>query len=135
MARAHPGDNLSWGPINAVNRVSLQRQRAFAPTQSPPSGWLCNDRIIFFTKIEVDAGATDTDQTLFIEYKFDAHNNGQQGVGYSDILAAGISAVNFPPPSQTGESGNIGLDGTETATLVSEAFAPAGTTFGHPGCG
>ncbi|HSP56448.1 MAG TPA: hypothetical protein VLS25_12775, partial [Dehalococcoidia bacterium] len=90
----------------------------------------CNDRIIFFTQIAVDANATDTNQTIFLEYDFDAVNNGQQGVGYSDILAVGISQVNFPPPSQTSEAGNIGLDGNETATLVSQAFEPNGSVFG-----
>lgn len=90
----------------------------------------CEDRVVFFTQVAVDSRATDTNQTIFIVYDFDAQNGGQEGVGYSDVLDVGISQVNFPTPSQTGESGNMNLDGNETASLVSKTFAPAGTTFG-----
>jgi len=83
--------------------------------------FLCEDRIIFFTQITVD-GDGDSDQTIFIRYDFDAVNGGQEGAGYSDVLTAGISFVDFPSPSQTKEDGNIGLDGTESVSLVSEAF-------------
>ncbi len=89
----------------------------------------CGDRVVFFTQVSVDAGG-DNDQTIFVVYDFDAENNGQQGVGYEQVLADGISGVDFPPPSQSSESGNIGLDGTETVTKVSESYSPAGTTFG-----
>jgi hypothetical protein len=92
----------------------------------------CGDRVVFFTQVVVDSSATDTNQTIFIQYDFSAVNVGQQGVGYSDILAAGISDTGFPPASQSGESGNINLDGNEAVTLVSESFRPAGSTFGAP---
>jgi hypothetical protein len=90
----------------------------------------CGDRVIFFTQVVVDDAATDTNQTIFINYDFDAQNGGQVGVGYSDVLDVGISLIDFPSPSQTGESGNVNLDGNESASLVSESFRPAGTTFG-----
>ncbi|UCH86848.1 MAG: hypothetical protein JSU97_00005, partial [Dehalococcoidia bacterium] len=96
------------------------------------SDFACGDRIVFFTAVTVDASATDTDQTIFLVYHFDAHNNGQQGVGYEEVLDVGISAVDFPPPSQTGDDGNIGLDGGETVTLVSQQYLPVGSVFGDP---
>ncbi|GAI91678.1 unnamed protein product, partial [marine sediment metagenome] len=93
--------------------------------------WECDDRIVFFTRVAVHADATGT-KTIFIVYHFDAHNGGQQGVGYEYVVDAGISAVNFPPPSQTGDDGNVGLDGNETVTKISEGYLPSGSTFGDP---
>ena len=80
----------------------------------------------------VAAQATDTNQTIFIVYDFDAENAGEAGAGYEEVLATGISAVDFPPPSQTGDDGNIGLDGNETVTKISESYRPAGSIFGDP---
>src|SRR3972149_4834024 len=41
----------------------------------------CNDRIIFFTEIVVDdPPAGEYYQDIFLEFDFDAENNGQQGV-------------------------------------------------------
>jgi hypothetical protein len=89
----------------------------------------CGDRIVFFT--EVTVGGTSSGQTIFLEYDFDAENNGQIGVGYSDILNVGVSDMTAPfAAQQSGEEGNIGLDGDETATLIQEFFEPAGSTFG-----
>ena len=48
----------------------------------------CEDRIVFFTEIVVDeADGVASDRDIFLVYHFDAINNGQQGVGYSDVLA------------------------------------------------
>ena len=89
----------------------------------------CGNRVVFFTRVSVDAGGED-DQTIFVIYDFDAENNGQQGVGYEEVVAVGLSGVDFPPPSQSLEDGNVVLDGTETVTKVSESYTPVGTTFG-----
>jgi outer membrane biosynthesis protein TonB len=91
----------------------------------------CGDRVIFLTQVVVDEAAVDTGQAIFIRYDFAAQNVGQVGVGYSDTLVAGISLVDFPT-GQTSESGNVGLDGDETAVLVAESILPAGSVFGAP---
>ncbi len=93
----------------------------------------CSDRIILFTRVTVDPGGTDNDQTIFLTYHFDAVNNGQPGVGYSDVLSVGISDLGFPPASQSADTGNIGIAGagdTETVSLEREQFLPSGSTFG-----
>ena len=89
----------------------------------------CGDTIIYFTRVTVDAAAA-AGQTIFLTLQFDAVNNGQHGVGYSDVRAVGISSVDFA--NQTTETGNLGLDGAETVTAVpgSERFLPVGSTFG-----
>jgi hypothetical protein len=92
--------------------------------------WQCGDTIIFFTQVVVDPSATDTNQTIDITYRFDAHEGGSPlnpKVGYTDILAAGISKVNFPS-SQTQETGNINLDANESVALTSESVV--GGTLG-----
>src|SRR5581483_6432064 len=84
----------------------------------------CGDTIVFFTQVTVDAGATGT-QAIDLTYDFDAQNNGQVGVGYAEIVAAGISNVDFA--GQTQESGN-NLSGNESVTLTSQTYSPGGET-------
>ncbi len=88
--------------------------------------FMCGDTIVFFTEVTVDDGADGT-QSIDISYDFDAQNNGQQGVGYREIVAVGISNVDFAGQAQ--ESGNI-LSGNETVTKVAgtELYAPGGAT-------
>ena len=80
-------------------------------------------------KVKVTATGT---QSIDLNYVFDAEPSGQPGAGYSDIIAVGISNEGVFASTQTSETGDIGLDGTETATLVagSERFVPTGSTFG-----
>ena len=91
----------------------------------------CEDRIAFYTAISVDESATEEDQALSITYHFDARNNGQEAVGYREIVAVGISFVDFAG-SQTEERGHASLDGDETATLVSQQYVtkPGGDPSG-----
>ena len=90
----------------------------------------CDDRIIFFTQIGVADGAA-SDQDIFLVYHFDAVNNGQQGVGYSEVLDVGVSAVDFPA-GQVADDGNVGLSGGETAILQTPVanYLPPGSSFG-----
>ena len=85
----------------------------------------CDDTIVFFTEVTVDGGASGT-QSIDITYDLDAQNNGQKGVGYKDVVAVGISNVDFA--GQTTETGN-NLSGNETVTMVagSELYQPGGT--------
>jgi len=85
----------------------------------------CGDTIVFFTEITVQDDASGT-QSIDLTYDFDAQNNGQTGVGYSEIVAAGISNLDFA--GQTQESGNVNLDGNESVTLVSQTYEPSGNT-------
>ncbi|KKL83309.1 hypothetical protein LCGC14_1976070, partial [marine sediment metagenome] len=97
----------------------------------------CGDRIIFFTRVTVDSGASDTDQTIVLTYHFDARNNGQQAVGYSEVLDVGRSAIDFG--GQTGDDGNMNLDGNEGVSLLSQQYLnkpqnqPTGTVPGDFG--
>jgi hypothetical protein len=134
FAAAEPTTYFHQGP-NEGNETALNAlqyangSNTFAVESLEPDDFECGDRIIFYTRIAVDSGATDANQSIDIKYIFDAEPTGQPGVGYSDILAVGISRVNFPA-SQSIETGNLNLDTTETATLVSEQFSPGGSTFG-----
>jgi hypothetical protein len=89
----------------------------------------CGERVVYFTRVTTEPAAAD-DQTIFVTMQFDAVNNGQQGAGYDDVVAVGISSVDFA--GQTQETGNVNLDGTETVSAVpgSERFLPVGSTFG-----
>ncbi|MCH8025992.1 MAG: hypothetical protein IH866_04275, partial [Chloroflexi bacterium] len=92
----------------------------------------CGDTIVFFTEITVDGGATGS-QTASLTYEFDAVNNGQQGVGYSDVVAVGLSAEDPPFAVQTNESGHS-KNGNESATLASgPTFFPGGGSIWIPG--
>jgi hypothetical protein len=99
----------------------------------------CSDRVIFFTQVTVDDRASGT-QSIDLHYDFAAKNNGQQGVGYSDVEDVGISGPSGSPAfgdfagQQTQETGNIGLDGPETATLqAGPTFFPGNTSSWNPG--
>ena len=105
-------------------------------TSLEPGDFQCGDRVIFFTKVRVGSGASGT-QSIDIHYSWDAEPTGQPGVGYSDIIAVGISNVDAPTgapfaSAQASETGNINLDGNEDAFLVpgSEQFGPSGSAFG-----
>jgi hypothetical protein len=121
------------GEGNEISASSLQydsRSVGEAIVESLEVGdFSCGDIIVFFTEVTVDSGATGT-QSVDINYDFDAEPTGQPGAGYSDIVAVGISNVDFA--GQTSETGNENLDGNETASLVagSERFTPTGSTFG-----
>ncbi len=91
----------------------------------------CGDTIVFFTEIEVDSGASGS-QTIDLHYVFDALNNGQHGVGYSDIVAAGLSAEGVFAAGQTTENGHS-KDGDETAFLVAPPTFDGGPGPWDPG--
>ena len=61
------------------------------------------------------------DSDITLTYHFDARNNGQQAVGYREVVAAGISMVDFAG-TQTQEAGNHQLDNNESVTLVSQQY-------------
>jgi hypothetical protein len=82
----------------------------------------CGDRVVFFTEVTVDDGASGP-QSAELNYEFEAQNHGQAGVGYSQVLAAGISNVDFA--GQTQEAGNV-LSGNESVSLISQSFDPSG---------
>jgi len=82
----------------------------------------CGDRVIFFTEVTTDEGA-DGAQSIDLHYNFDARNNGQQGVGYRQVLATGLSNVDFA--GQTQETGNE-LSGNESVSLISQVYSPSG---------
>jgi hypothetical protein len=79
----------------------------------------CQDTIVFFTQVVVDAGATGT-QAIDLHYDFDAQNNGQAGVGYKQVVAAGVSNVDFA--GQTQETGNHDTGSAATASLTSQSY-------------
>ena len=76
----------------------------------------CGDLVVFFTQVVVDAGATATG-SIDIDYAFGAETTGQPGIGFDDIVSVGVN---------TGDSGNVGLEGTETATLIAEGTGSIG---------
>jgi len=98
----------------------------------------CEDRIVFYTAISVDDDARNAGSDITLTYHFDARNNGQQAVGYREVVAAGISFEDFAG-TQTQESGNHGLDHNESVTLVSQQYVkkphptPSGTVPGDFG--
>ena len=110
------GLTLSCSPLTTVESLE-------------PADYQCGDRVIFFTKVRVDSEAVGS-QSIDINYVFDAAPTGQPGVGYSDIIQVGISNEGVFAPTQASEPASINLDGDETATLISEAFSPGGSTFG-----
>ena len=89
----------------------------------------CQDTIVFFTQVTVDSGATGT-QAIDLHYDFDAQNNGQAGVGYKQVVAAGVSNVDFA--GQTQETGNHDTGTAATATLTSQSYdtGTVPTSFG-----
>jgi hypothetical protein len=81
----------------------------------------CEDRIVFFTEISVDETANEDGQEILLTYHFDSRNNGQEAVGYREVVAVGVSGQDFAG-SQTAEDGHVSLDGDETAALVNEQY-------------
>jgi uncharacterized repeat protein (TIGR01451 family) len=75
----------------------------------------CGDLVVFF--VEVVVGGTGDAGTLELDMSFGAETTGQPGVGFTDIVSASIN---------TGDEGNVGLEGTETATLGTVTHDTAG---------
>ena len=75
----------------------------------------CGDLVVFF--VEVVVGGTGDAGTLQLDMSFGAETTGQPGVGFTDIVSASINA---------GDDGNVGLEGTETATLGTVTHDTAG---------
>lgn len=128
-----PSEGSEIGPAEPVDLAFDDRTiNDDVVEQLEAEDFICGDRIVFFTEVAVDPEGDD-DQTVFLEYDFDAENGGQVGVGYSEVLNAGISGVTPPfNTQQSGEDGNVSLDGTETAILVDELYEPVGAIFGDP---
>ncbi len=76
----------------------------------------CGDLVVFFTQVVVDNGATGTG-SIDIDYAFGAETTGQPGIGFDDIVSVSVN---------TSDSGNVGLEGTETATLIAEGTGTIG---------
>ena len=78
------------------------------------------DRIVFFTRVTVAPDASGT-QTIRLTYHFDAENNGTLGVGYSEVVAFGISGPGDFPGSQSApaESAN---SGDAAVALVNQTY-------------
>lgn len=116
-------------PANEISAGSLQYDdrtiNDYVVESLEAKDFACGDTIVFFTEVTTNAGASGT-QSIEITYDFDAKNNGQKGVGYSEVLAVGISNLDFV--GQTAEVGNQNLDGNEAVTLVSQTFTPGGAT-------
>ena len=70
----------------------------------------CGDLVAFFTQVVVDSDAAGSG-SIEIDYSFGNETTGQPGIGFDDIVSV---AVNTP------DSGNVGIDGNETATLSNE---------------
>ena len=85
------------------------------------AAFACEDRIVFYTAVSVDDSPPPANGTITLTYHFDARNNGQQAVGYREVIAAGVSLLDFPG-SQTQETGNVGLDGSESVSLLSQQY-------------
>lgn len=117
-----PGEGNETGPgalqfdardINTHVRESLEAE-----------DFACGDRVVFFTQVTVDDGASGT-QSIDLNYDFDARNNGQVGVGYRQVLAAGLSDADFS--GQTQETGHV-RNGNEAVSLISQQYSPGGGT-------
>ncbi len=92
----------------------------------------CGDTIVYFTEVSVDGGALGS-QTIDLHYEFDAINSGRQGVGYSDVVAVGLSAEGVFAAGQTTETGHS-KSGLESAILQSgPTFLPGAGGTWDPG--
>jgi hypothetical protein len=76
----------------------------------------CGDRVVFFAAIQVDDNATEQ-QDIEIDFEFASEPTGQGTVGFDDLE---LAVLNVP------DTGNIGLDGDEAATIVSETLVTTG---------
>ena len=77
----------------------------------------CGDVVEFFTAVTVDSGATGT-QTIDINYDFSAVTTSGGQVGFGDIVYVQVNP---------GDSGNLNLEGDETATLIDETHTATDT--------
>jgi uncharacterized repeat protein (TIGR01451 family) len=76
----------------------------------------CGDLVTFFVQVEV-AGDAAASGAVELDMSFGNETTGQPGIGFDDIVDV---AINTP------DGGNVGLDGTETATLSNEHLDTAG---------
>jgi uncharacterized repeat protein (TIGR01451 family) len=76
----------------------------------------CGDLVTFFVQVEV-AGDAAGSGAVALDMSFGNETTGQPGIGFDDIVSV---AINTP------DGGNVGLDGTETATLSNEHLDTAG---------
>jgi hypothetical protein len=94
--------------------------------------FLCGDTVTYLVAITVDPAAIGN-QTIQLEFGFLAETTGQPGVAHADVTFVGINDGNVE------NGGGVGLgnfapdtgisdDGGSTATVISEAFSPAGTS-------
>ena len=81
----------------------------------------CNDLVVFFTQVVVD-GSAGGSGAVDIDYSFGAETTGQPGIGFDDIVSVGLNSP---------DSGNSGLDGDESVTLISETPDPPGDQQGY----
>ncbi|HWL90845.1 MAG TPA: hypothetical protein VNP90_05725, partial [Actinomycetota bacterium] len=75
----------------------------------------CNDLVTFFTQVVVEEGAGSG--AIELDYAFGAETTGQPGLGFDDIVSVAVN---------TDDDGNVGLEGTETATLSNEHLDTSG---------
>jgi uncharacterized repeat protein (TIGR01451 family) len=76
----------------------------------------CGDLVTFFVQVVV-AGDAAGSGSVELDMSFGNETTGQPGIGFDHIVSV---AINTP------DGGNVGLDGTETATLSNEHLDTAG---------
>ena len=76
----------------------------------------CGDKVVYFAAVQVDAGAIGT-QNIQIDFEFASEPTGQGTIGIDDLELAALNV---------GDTGNLGLDGNESASIVSENLVTAG---------
>jgi uncharacterized repeat protein (TIGR01451 family) len=76
----------------------------------------CGDLVTFFVQVQV-AGDAAGSGAVELDMSFGNETTGQPGIGFDNIVSV---AINTP------DGGNVGLDGTETATLSNEHLDTAG---------
>jgi uncharacterized repeat protein (TIGR01451 family) len=76
----------------------------------------CGDLVTFFVQVAV-AGDAAGSGAVELDMSFGNETTGQPGIGFDNIVSV---AINTP------DGGNVGLDGTETATLSNEHLDTAG---------
>jgi uncharacterized repeat protein (TIGR01451 family) len=81
----------------------------------------CGDLVVFFTQVVVD-GSAGGSGAVDIDLSFGAETTGQPGIGFDDIVSVGLNSP---------DSGNSGLDGNESVTLISETPDPPGDQQGY----
>ena len=76
----------------------------------------CGDLVTFFVQVKV-AGNAAASGAVELDMSFGNETTGQPGIGFDNIVS---TAINTP------DGGNVGLDGTESATLSNEHLDTAG---------